>query len=270
MESQVPEVSGVAALEVTRELEALYGRSSLCSAGVVHVTLAARDASGRLCAVRIDPRAPRSETDFFALNLCRARADAVLTTGENVRREPRLSHQLEGPWAPALAAYRRDVLGKSQPLTCAILTGSGNLPEEHPLWRDGTSKILLTSPECAEEIASRFADRAQVVGLSALSARSACAWLREHGAALVSVEAGPSTVSGLYVEARPRARERREEPPSVDELLLTVWEDAPPDEGLLAGALPEDARLFRGLSLAASSRRVEAGHTFRFERWARG
>jgi riboflavin biosynthesis pyrimidine reductase len=260
-------VSGETLLEVERELDALYGSSTLCRAGVVHVTYAARDRRGRLCPLRIGNGTPRSETDFFVLSLCRARADALLTSAENVRREPTLSHRLGGRWAQALAAYRRDRLGKPETLDCAILTRSGDLPSEHPLWSDGTRKTLLTSPERVSALRARFAGRADVVGLEASSsgshpskspARSACAWLRANGAELVSVEAGPSTAAALYAE-----------PPAIDELLLTVWEGAPTDADTLAGALPEDARLFGGLSLTGSSRRSEGGHTFRFERWAR-
>jgi riboflavin biosynthesis pyrimidine reductase len=251
-----PQGSGPAHV-VERELEALFGSSQLARAGVVHVSYVARDAAGRLCPLRIGPGVPRSETDSFVLGLCRARADALLTSPQNVRSEPGLSHRLTGRWAPSLAAYRA-ALGKHEAPRCALLTRSGDLPREHPLWSDGTAKVLLTAPDRVEALAARWGDRAQVAGLPAPSARSACRWLLASGAALVSVEAGPTTANALY------------DPPAlVDELLLTVWEDAPPVRALLADPLPEDARLFQGLALRGSSRRVEQGHDFRFERWTR-
>lgn len=251
-----PQGSGPAH-EVERELDALFGSSQLARAGVVHVSYVARDAQGRLCPLRIGPGVPRSETDSFVLGLCRARADALLTSPQNVRSEPGLSHQLTGRWAPALAAYRA-ALGKHEAPRCAILTRSGDLPREHPVWNDGTPKVLLTPPDRVETLTALWGDRAQIVGLERPSARSACGWLLASGAALVSVEAGPSTANALY-----------EEPSLVDELLLTLWEDAPDDPALRAAPLAEDARLFQGLALSGSSQRLEAGHVFHFQRWAR-
>jgi riboflavin biosynthesis pyrimidine reductase len=251
-----PQGSGPAR-EVERELEALFGSSELARSGVVHVSYVARDAQGRLCPLRMGPEVPRSETDSFVLGLCRARADALLTSALNVRSEPGLSHRLTGRWAPALAAYRA-ALGKHEAPRCAILTRSGDLPREHPLWSDGTPKVLLTAPERVETLTALWNDRAQIVGLERPSARGACDWLCASGAALVSVEAGPSTANALY-----------EDPSRVDELLLTLWEDAPENPALRAAPLAEDALLFRGLALSGSSRRIEAGHVFHFQHWAR-
>jgi riboflavin biosynthesis pyrimidine reductase len=242
---------------VQQEIEALFGAGELLQSGRVHVVYATRDAQGRLRPLRIGPATPRSETDYFVLSLCRARADALLTTAENVRSEPDLSHRLAGRWAVPLAAYRAQ-LGKAGPPRCAILTRSGELPREHPVWSDGTPKILLTGGERVEALSARWTECAQVVGLPSPSARSACAWLRASGAGLVSVEAGPATAGALY-----------DDPPLVDELFITLLQGAAPDPSWLAPPLPEDARLFRGLTLAGSAQRSEGGHDFRFERWVR-
>jgi riboflavin biosynthesis pyrimidine reductase len=249
-------VSGPAR-EAEREIEALFGAGELPQSGLVHVVYAARDPQGRLCPLRIGPALPRSETDFFVLGLCRARADALLTTAENVRSEPELSHRLAGRWAAALAAYRQQ-LGKTEAPRCAILTRSGELPREHPVWSDGTPKVLLTGGERVEALSQRWGERAQVVGLASPSARSACAWLLASGAGLVSVEAGPATAGALY-----------DDPPLVDELFLTLWQGAAPDPSWLAQPLPEDGRLFHGLALAGSAQRSESGQRFRFGRWTR-
>jgi riboflavin biosynthesis pyrimidine reductase len=252
VEAEAPEVA-----RVERELEALYGSTQLCRAGVVHVTHVARAPSGRLAALEIGPWSPHSPTDFFVLNLCRARADAILTSAENLRREPQLSHALQGPWAAALSAYRRALLGDVEAPLCAILTRSGALPQDHAVWSDGTRKLVLTSPEREAEVRARVGELARVLALEGLSARSACSWLTANGARLVSIEAGPSSARGLY-----------EPPAQVDELLLTHWESAPPD-ARLAGELPEDDALFQGLRLAGSARRSEGSQSFRFERWVR-
>lgn len=242
--------------DVLAELRALYGSEQLCTRGVVHVAHVARAMGDLLHPIRIEAGAPHSATDFFVLNLCRARADAILTSSENLRREPQLTMALQGPWAAALARYRRDVLGKTQAPVCALLTRSGDLPLDHALWNDGTRKYVLTTPTRAGALQHALGSRAQVVAIADLDARSACQTLQARGAALISVEAGPSVASALY------------EPPSrVNELLLTEWVTY---DGVasLATALPDKARLFAGLSRRGECERTEHGQRFRFSRWS--
>jgi riboflavin biosynthesis pyrimidine reductase len=270
--------------DVARELTALYGTAAPPGPGVLHVMHVARTASGRLGALRIGaPATPKSESDFFVVNATRAHADAVLTSAENLRREPALSHALQGPWAEALARYRSQALGKHAPLTCAILTRSGDLPDPHPVWSDGTVKLILMpaperplpSPlpggegtregtranplppgEGMGEGTSAGPHGARILRIPDLDAVSAVRWLAAHGCAAISVEAGPHSVQSLYAAN------------AVDELWLTHWE-SPTKEAEFAGALPDDGTLFAGLALVGSSRRNEGGQTFRFERWAR-
>jgi riboflavin biosynthesis pyrimidine reductase len=245
--------------DVERELVALYGsRAPLPDVGVLHSVHAVRAPDGRLHALRIDADAPKSETDWFVLSLCRARADLVLTSAENLRREPQLSHRLAGPWAGALQAYRRERLGKAAAPSVAILTRRGGLPARHPVWQDGTPKLVLTPPEAAASLERELGGLAEVVAVPALSAQSACRMLAQRGFGLISIEAGPSTASSLYAA----------EPPSISELWLTRWESAPADAAL-AGALPEDAQLFHGLHLVGDAERTEHGQRFRFEQWRR-
>jgi riboflavin biosynthesis pyrimidine reductase len=246
--------------DVARELRALYGSADPPAPGVLHIVHAARAADGRLAALRIGaPSTPKSESDFFVVNAARAHADAILTSAENLRREPALSHALQGPWARALADYRRDVLHKSAPPTVAILTRSGDLPSPHPVWHDGTTKLVLvpagTSPR-ARARESAGADPVQTIPLPDLDAVSAARWLQAQRLPLVSVEAGPHTVAALYAAQ------------AVSELWLTHWESATPDAEF-AGALPADEILLRGLELLGSAQRREGGHSFRFERWTR-
>jgi riboflavin biosynthesis pyrimidine reductase len=248
--------------DVASELRALYGSAAPPAPGVLHIVHAARAPDGRLAALRIGaPSTPKSESDFFVVNAARAHADAVLTSAENLRREPALSHALQGPWAHALADYRRDVLHKSAPLTVAILTRSGDLPHPHPVWHDGTTKLLLTpagtSPLLRERAMERAdADTLRTIPLPNLDAVSAARWLQGQRLPLVSVEAGPHTVAALYAAQ------------AVSELWLTHWESATADAEF-AGALPADEIFFRGLTLLGSARRREGGHNFRFERWTR-
>jgi riboflavin biosynthesis pyrimidine reductase len=244
-------------LDVARELTDLYGTAEPPCAGVLHIMHVARDRNGRLAALRIGATStPKSASDFFVVNAARAHADAVLTSAENLRREPELSHALSGPWAEALARYRREVLHKREPLSCAILTRTGDLPDPHPVWNDGSKKLIFTSGAAAEALRTRFETRATIVSSEGLDAVGAARWLHEHGAATVSLEAGPRTVQSFY------------EQHAVNELWLTHWESVTPDAEF-AGALPEDSIVFAGLTLLGSSRRSEGGHSFRFERWSR-
>lgn len=247
MEDQVSEVAAA--------LAALYGPTPLLTRGVVHVTSAVRTASGALRVIAIGPAAPRSESDFFVLNACRARADALLTTASILRSEPTVVHSLQGPSAAPLAAYRREVLHKVRPPLCAILTRGGHLPLEHPVWSDGTDKLVLTTPTSAEPLRALLGSRAEVLALAELDARSALVLLAQRGHALVSVEAGPSTTGSLY-----------QAPSAVDELLLSLFEG--PHEGvLLGGELPAD--LLTGRVCTGESARDEESGRWRFQRWPR-
>lgn len=248
--------------DVARQLVALHGSAQPPLAGVLHVVHAARAPNGRLSPLRIGaPSTPRSETDFFVVNATRAHADAILTSAENLRREPALSHALQGPWADALSVYRRDVLHKSAPPTVAILTRTGDLPSPHPVWNDGTPKLVLTPagtspPPRGRTTEGATADPVPYIPIPDLDAVSAIQHLHARGLPLVSVEAGPHTVAALYHAQ------------AVSELWLTHWESVTRDAEF-AGPLPEDALLFGGLTLLGSSRRSEGGHDFRFERWRR-
>lgn len=246
MEDQAPEVE--------RQLRALYGEAQLLLEGVVHVTSAVRGERGALRVIAIGEHAPRSETDFFVLNLCRARCDALLTTAAILRSEPRLVHTLQGPHATALAAYRRDVLGKLEPPCCALMTRSAVLPLAHPVWDDGTPKLVLTTHEAAAELTASLGTRAEVVALDALDARTAVALLQARGAALVSIEAGPSTTGPLY-----------ETPAVVDELLLSLCESA--SDVQLGGQLTE--RLLLERTCLTDVPRHEISGPWRFQRWLR-
>jgi riboflavin biosynthesis pyrimidine reductase len=239
--------------EVEHEIAALYGALP-APAGVVHVVSAAREA-GRLRVLRIGPDAPKSDTDFFVLQLARARADAVLTTARILREEPELSLTFLGPWASGLGAYR-GALGKRR-LTALIITLGGELPGEHPLWRDPLERLVLTAPANAAALEARLGDRAEVVASAEPSPRAALSLLAARGARAISVEAGPSTASTLYGQ-----------PPCIDELWLSIAELALPAERL-GGALPEDATLFAGLTLASERVRTEQSGPWRFQRWVR-
>lgn len=241
MEGQVPEVDAL--------LRALYGAVELPTRGVLHVTSIAP--SRRVLA--IGPEAPKSEGDFFLLNLARARADAVLTTGSIVRHENDYHLALQGPHAEALGRYRRSVLGKPGSPLCAIMTRDGRLPSEHPLWDDGTEKLVLTTPEHHRAVAQELGARAHVVAVPELDARHALDVLTERGAGLISIEAGPGANAALY-----------EPPARVDELSLSIYEGPPVKLG--AALTP---RLLEGLTRVSEVAREERSGRWRYQRWLR-
>ena len=248
--------------DVAREVEALYGDPLGTPVGVVHVTSVwERPGSDELVTLRIDEHAPPSRHDFFVLNLCRARADAIVVSGKILRDEPEVRHTLQGParLPEALADWRRERLGKTTPPISAVLTSGRGLDLDHPLFATAHRPTLFTSPEGwrgLEEAAGRRGIRG--VTDPAMDLRKTIDHLRSEGAETVSIECGPRTSSGLY------------DPPAVvDELLLSVFE----------GDLAERSQgsvLRRRSDLEAilerqgpGTRRVSESGPWRFERFFR-
>ena len=180
--------------DVSARVRELYGSDLAAPHGVVHVVSAARASDGLLHVLAIGPHAPRSDTDFFVLQLCRARADAVLTSARILRDEPELSLALVGPWAEALARHRREELHKPE-LTCAILTRSGDIARSHPLFSEPVHKLVLTSADRKVELGRELAGLAnvEVVAGEHTDARSALELLKARGCSAISIEAGPAT-----------------------------------------------------------------------------
>jgi riboflavin biosynthesis pyrimidine reductase len=245
-----------AVAEIERRARSLYGSAATREvSGVLHVFSAVETADGHLHVIKIGPHAPKSSTDFFVLNFWRAHADAILTTAAIVREEPALSHDLQGPQAVELAAFRKQRLNKTEAPLCAILTRSGDLPTAHDLWKDRVQYRVLTAPDRAPVMQAQLGERAIVVGLPDLGAASAVAWLRAQGATNILIEAGPSTANALY-----------DTTPGVDHLLVSRFEGLF-DPAAVGGELVEPSRLFAGLSRFASSERTEESGPWRFERW---
>lgn len=193
---------------------------------VVHVTAVWRRRDSALITLKIQAGTPKSEHDFFVLNLCRARADAIVTSGKILRAERDLHHDLTGPGqvADALASWRRR-LGKSEPPISLVLSSGRGLNLDHPLFRSGTRPLVYTSPEGRERLANAGEHGVEVVADTTPSLRSAIDFLRnERQAATIAIESGPSTSIDLY-----------QPPLVVDELLLSIYEEEL-DEALQGGA----------------------------------
>lgn len=177
----------------------------------MHVVSTWRDTGGRRV-IRITGQSPKSATDFFLLNLARARADVILATGRILRDEPELEYSLPAAWAASMLAWRENAMGRTTPPKLAVLTSGRDLDVKHPALHGWAPPIIVTSQDAARALRRRLPERVDVIGLKLPSAREAIAWSRAHGATTISVEAGPSTARALYAE-----------PVAVDELWLSEF-----------------------------------------------
>ena len=92
------------ARDLERFFEDRFGAVPGMEKGALHVAAVWRPAGGdRNVVLRISDQTPSSEVDFLLLNLARARAEAIVTTGRILHEEPGVVHDLQGP-APVRAA----------------------------------------------------------------------------------------------------------------------------------------------------------------------
>lgn len=218
--------------------------------GVLHVTAVAvpggssGDGAGGFQNIRVhNPEAPRCSEDLFCLNLARSVADVVLTTGSNVRLErenrPKIMLSELERWRSKGGA------GSTPSPSFWVLTRGRDLDLSAPFFQEvptGGEVVLYTSEEGANKLkgsaggclpngvrimavpdsrlsllgALRSAKRLAAVRSADLG--GADADRRSGRAAVVSIEAGPSTVKELYG--------RRLE---VDTLLLSQFLGETPD-----------------------------------------
>lgn len=253
--------------ELAAEIRRIYG-SDLRRTGVVHVMAAWQRDDGPLVTLRTGGDAPRIGHDALALGLARARADAIVTTGEILRREPELRHDLPGPGSlpQALQAWRAEALGKTTPPLLWVMTRSGEVDLDHPAFSRPARSVIYTRRAGAWGLESRAADvGVELVVAPEPSARDAVHRLRrEFGAATIVFEAGPSVSRQLY-ERPDEPADERAVPAQVDELLLTV---------LHAGDLPTRFRgprflpradVERALGRPRSTVRIRGGDGSRWE-----
>ncbi len=222
--------------------------------GVLHVTSVWPASDGQLITLKIGPSTPKSAWDFFALNLARARADAIVVTGKILRQEPTLRYSLAGEAAEGLAKWRVDDVGKSDPPTLAILTSGRGLDPEHPALQGWARPVLYTTPEGAERLGSIDVE---VVTHDAPTLQWTIEDLRRRGASTVSLEAGPSTTSALY-----------ETTIGVDELMLSRFERAQIPDDIVGGTLTNQQVLDdKMVPLGPSVAREEPSGPWRFGRY---
>jgi hypothetical protein len=246
---------------VGRTLEEIYPGLAPVPTGVVHPTAVWRRPDDRLVTIKIRPEAPASRHDRFVLNASRARADAFVTTGKNLREEPELRAGLLGPREDTepLEAWRRAVLHKPEPPLVLVLTSGRELDLTHPMFLGGRT-IIFTGLEAGERLERPALEHGvETVAHPQPSIHRAIEFLRSvAGAGLVSIEAGPTTSRELY-----------RDPVVVDEILLSVFEgpNLPPSvrgEGFLS---IEEVR--RAFTPSRPYRVEEPSGPWAFQRWVR-
>ena len=212
----------------------LYGETPGPMEGVLHVMAVARE-NGGLRVMKIGEHAPKSPTDFFVLQLSRARVDAIVVSGSVLRAEPELRYDLVGE---GFHAYRAD----RPPPWLLVLTRSGELPREHPVWRSWARPLVYTGRDTPLDLPAAV----PVVRVEAPTPRDAIRHLREDRACSgVSVEAGPRVAVPLY-----------DEPSMIDETMLSVFEgDLRPEAR--GGAFPSESELERRMRVVGGPTRVE-------------
>ncbi|ACY18605.1 hypothetical protein [Haliangium ochraceum] len=248
------------AAEVETLLGQMYGEVPGPGPSVIHVAAVWQPDATRYVSLAIGSAAPVSALDGFALAAARARADAIVTTGANLRAEPALRHQLAGPAAAALSEWRREHLGKRTRPVSLVLSRGARLPLAHPLLR-AADAVVFTGHAGARALADAglCAVAADAPGLTA-----ALAYLREQrGCATILVEAGASTTRALYAPG--------EDAGPLDELLLSVFAGAELPPEAQAGAFASPAAVRARLPRRSAGRQEHTPRgTWRFERCTRG
>jgi len=249
--------------QVDAALHRLYGTAAMPGHGVVQVVAVAErtaaEGDRELDVIRIGPDAPRSDTDFFVLNLVRAWADAIVVSGEIIRREPELSYALgERPdWQGTAGTLRdwRERRGFVGPQVLVVLTRSGDLPLDHPVWTSIDRAEIHTGREGERKIGDLA--RARGIGMFVSDdpgPRRVVTELRARGRRC-SIETGPRSSAPLYGS-----------PGLVDEVFRSVYTGR-----LLEAAVGPRFSELEEIELGpwrARSLALEEG-PWRFERWTR-
>jgi riboflavin biosynthesis pyrimidine reductase len=204
--------------DIDRQLRALYGEVDWAAAtGVVQV--AAIGGPDRRMIVPGE-QAPASETDRFVLAAARARADAILTSGANLRAEPELRFEFAGSDLDSRAFFewRSARLARPDPPNLIVLSASGEIPIEHPALRGASAGFVWTTAAGASRLGGRVGALEVVVGDPDLDGVVGAirAARGDSGIETLLIEAGPRASAPLYHQGL--AGEH------CDELLLSRFE----------------------------------------------
>jgi len=242
-------------------IRALYGDTIVDAPATLQSLALWSDPAGGLFLIAINENSPASETDGFALDLSRARADAIVTSGGILRAEPGLSHAMteDTPLRQSLSAWRREVLGRTEPATSLVLARRDDIDLHHPLFGGERPAVVYTSSSTGRSLKARAEARGiPVVSDPSPSLQKAVAWLRENeGAKTVSLEIGAALSRPLY-----------EKPESlVDEVMLSIFLEPNLPEGSKGPPFVDLGRLKERLPRATRAVvRAEASGNWSFSR----
>jgi riboflavin biosynthesis pyrimidine reductase len=209
------------AAQVAERVRRLYGDETLSDpAGVIHVAAVGREPDGGLVVLKINQSTPRSAHDRFALDLARARADVIVTTGAILRAEPGLRYELASDRAEALHTWRMDQLGRPTPPLVVVLTGREDIDVDHPTLHGWAQPWIFTNVDCAKALHGRLPKHVGLAGVPSPDLETLIDWARRRfDARSITIEAGPSTTRPLYDPQREGDGQGL-----VDELMLSVFE----------------------------------------------
>jgi riboflavin biosynthesis pyrimidine reductase len=245
-----------------RGLTERFGAMPGSEEGVLHVAAVWRPpGEDRNVVLRIGDDTPKSAVDFLLLNVARARADAIVTTGRILREEPELVHDLQGTPSVrrALNGWRRETLGIRQPPWLLVLTSGHDLDPAHPAFRATVRPVVFCPDSNAASVARRVGYSAiEVVGHPGPDLSTAIEFLRaRRDARRISIEAGPSTALEAY-----------RDPALVEELLLSVFQGPSIPPEVEGGELPTSFEIERILGpVRAAFSAAEPSGPWRFERY---
>jgi riboflavin biosynthesis pyrimidine reductase len=222
-------------------------------ARLLHVMAVASRVDGSLGAMRITPQTPSSATDRFSLEIARARADIILTSGAILRSEPDLQHAI----APPAAAWRQEVLRKTDPPEVIFLSRGQGIPFDHPALRQPGATLATgsaTPDGFMDEIHRRGIRHRTLPGNSP---RALVDQLLSEKIRTITLECGPSTAAQFY-----RGRIR------VDELMLSWCQGFELPDSLNAGAVESQAQLRHHFGPPRSEYTADdSSYRWRFSRW---
>ncbi|MGB5374832.1 MAG: hypothetical protein WBN15_13695, partial [Polyangiales bacterium] len=138
------------AASVDRAARALFGSSFDTRPAVSQSFAAWRAAEGEpLTTILINEHSPKSDLDFLALHLSRARSDAMVITGKILRDEPQLTFDLHADprWGDALVNWRERRWALFEPPWLLILTNRGELDFDHPVFHGWARPVIFTNDQ---------------------------------------------------------------------------------------------------------------------------
>jgi riboflavin biosynthesis pyrimidine reductase len=237
---------------ISDEIEDLFGVRELPrNAGVLHVTALSLHPE-ELRTIAIDEHSPQSKRDTFALQLGRARADVIIITGKLLRDEPRYDIRL--PETGDLRTWRKKVMDREEDPELWVLTRSGDLDPQHPIWNAIARPVVFTGEFGARQLEGVLPGVERII-VDEPSMRAAIEAASARGATSVVLEAGPSTTRDAHREGL------------VDELMLSLFH-GPFDPKMNETSAPFDLKeIEQGLPEASPLREhVESSGRWSFQR----